>query len=197
MRIKAAHISRRRCLNLTPVSVKLSKTDGSKKRPQPANECEGRDGSMAVWNWNRGLAACPLRWGKRLTIKSTLAAVILSFCLAAPVTPGSFEYGLAAAERGDYATAMRFWRPLADEGEAHAQYNLGIMCHNGKGVPQDLGVHEAEACLGGRPTRPLHGDSSVEKLSQLSSLLRPTTVWLLWTCRRPSLTMVRLLAVSP
>jgi len=28
-------------------------------------------------------------------------------------------------------------RPLAEQGDALAQYNLGVMCANGRGVPQD------------------------------------------------------------
>ena len=56
--------------------------------------------------------------------------------LAAPAWAG-FAEGYAAFERGDYATALREWRPLAEQGDADAQYNLGIMYENGRGVPQD------------------------------------------------------------
>ena len=41
---------------------------------------------------------------------------------------GQFEDGGAAADTGDYATALQFWRPLADQGNASAQYNLGFVC---------------------------------------------------------------------
>jgi hypothetical protein len=34
---------------------------------------------------------------------------------------GPLEDGLAAAKRGDYATALRLSRPLADQGDAVAQ----------------------------------------------------------------------------
>ena len=40
-------------------------------------------------------------------------AVALSLCLAAPVAAGPFEDATAAYERGDYATALRLFRPLA------------------------------------------------------------------------------------
>ena len=50
---------------------------------------------------------------------------------------GPFNDGVAAYERGDYATALRLWRPLAEEGDALAQYNLGLMYGKGEGVPQD------------------------------------------------------------
>ena len=39
--------------------------------------------------------------------------------------------------RGDFTAALREWRPLAEEGDARAQYYLGIMYTNGEGVPED------------------------------------------------------------
>ena len=48
-----------------------------------------------------------------------------------------FQKGLDAAERGDYATALREWEPLAKQGDADAQNNLGVMYEEGKGVSQD------------------------------------------------------------
>ena len=68
-----------------------------------------------------------------------LALAIIAF--AVPADAGPFEDGLAAYDRGDYATALKFWRPLAEQGDAEAQNNLGYMYNEGHGVPQD----EAEA----------------------------------------------------
>jgi hypothetical protein len=48
-----------------------------------------------------------------------------------------FQKGLTAAQSGDYATALREWEPLAKQGDADAQYYLGVMDANGQGVPQD------------------------------------------------------------
>ena len=48
-----------------------------------------------------------------------------------------FNEGLAALARGDYATALRAWQPLAEQGDARAQFNLGLMYRKGEGVPQD------------------------------------------------------------
>ncbi len=42
-----------------------------------------------------------------------------------------------AYDSGDYATALRLWRPLAERGHADAQYSLGVMYSQGRGVPQD------------------------------------------------------------
>lgn len=47
----------------------------------------------------------------------------------------------AAYDKGDYAQAIRLLRPIAEKGNALAQYNLGMMHANGQGVPQDF--HEA------------------------------------------------------
>ena len=45
--------------------------------------------------------------------------------------------GLAADDRGDYATAARLYRLAAEQGLAEAQNNLGALYGDGKGVPQD------------------------------------------------------------
>ena len=71
------------------------------------------------------------------TLKHALAAIILVLSFAAPVAAGPFEDAGAALNRGDYATALRLIRPLADQGNANAQVNLGQMYVSGVGVPQD------------------------------------------------------------
>ena len=65
--------------------------------------------------------------------------VILAFLmtLSSPVVAQDFQKGLAAAQAGDYATALQEWTPLAEARKCDAQYNLGIMYYNGQGVPQD------------------------------------------------------------
>jgi len=78
------------------------------------------------------------------TPKTKLAglALIVALCagftlgLTAPAWAG-WDEGVAAAKRGDYATARREWRPLAEQGNANAQFNLGLMYDNGQGVSQD------------------------------------------------------------
>jgi uncharacterized protein len=47
------------------------------------------------------------------------------------------EEGIAAFSSGDYALAFREFQPLAEQGNARAQGNLGVMYQNGKGVPKD------------------------------------------------------------
>jgi hypothetical protein len=70
-------------------------------------------------------------------ITAALMALVLALSLAAPVAAGPLEDGKAAYDHGDYATVLRLWRPLADQGNADAQVNLGFMCTGGHGVPQD------------------------------------------------------------
>ena len=47
------------------------------------------------------------------------------------------QAGFDAYDRGDYETALKKFLPLSDQGDAAAQYNLGLMYEQGKGVPQD------------------------------------------------------------
>ena len=69
----------------------------------------------------------------------------LTICLTLAVLLGSlvtgcgadFDKGLDAAQSGDFATALREWKPLAEQGNASAQFNLGLMYRKGLGVPQD------------------------------------------------------------
>jgi TPR repeat protein len=61
----------------------------------------------------------------------------LALCVARVASAGQLEDGTAAYDRGDFATAVMLWRPLADRGDAHAQFLLGTMYENGKGTTQD------------------------------------------------------------
>ena len=78
-----------------------------------------------------------------MTITPKLAfasAVALVLSLAAPAFAGPYEDASAAYIKGEYATALRLWRPLANQGMNGAQYGLGLMYDKGRGVPQDF-VH--------------------------------------------------------
>jgi uncharacterized protein len=73
-----------------------------------------------------------------MKLKSRLTACGLALCLMSqPLTAGQFEDGLAAHDRADYATTLRLWKPLAEQGHVVAQYWLGVMYAEGEGVPQD------------------------------------------------------------
>lgn len=66
---------------------------------------------------------------------------ILPFVLSIAFTPlswsANFEKGLVAYKNGDYATALREWTPLAEEGDAKAQHELGGLYDLRRGVVQD------------------------------------------------------------
>ena len=68
-----------------------------------------------------------------------IAAAIIGalVMLVQPVVAQDFQKGLEAFERGDYATALREFKALAEQGNAGAQNNLGLMYDNGQGVTQD------------------------------------------------------------
>ena len=48
-----------------------------------------------------------------------------------------YDRGSAAYRRSDHTTALREWRPLAEQGYAEAQSNLGVLYERGEGVPRD------------------------------------------------------------
>ena len=63
-------------------------------------------------------------------------ATILSLVFT-QVSAQDYNKGLEAAKAGDYATAIKEWKPLAEQGDAQAQSNLGVMYDKGEGVLQD------------------------------------------------------------
>ena len=63
--------------------------------------------------------------------------VIISCLLIPSVLAADFDSGYRAYKKGDYATALKEWRLLAEQGDARAQYNLGSMYYKGEGIPQD------------------------------------------------------------
>jgi TPR repeat protein len=75
--------------------------------------------------------------GSGLSFKHTLTGVVLTVMLTSGATAGPLEDGDAAYERGDYATAVQLWRPLAEQGNPEAQFILGQMYNTGRGVSQD------------------------------------------------------------
>jgi TPR repeat protein len=68
---------------------------------------------------------------------AAVAPLILAVGIAGSVAAGPFDDADAAYKRGDYATALRLFRPPADRGNAYAQASLGMMYETGHGVPQD------------------------------------------------------------
>ena len=72
------------------------------------------------------------------TLLTTLCLTIVVFLGSVGASfSADYQKGLTAARSGNYASALREFRVLAEQGHASAQYNLGLMYDNGRGVPQD------------------------------------------------------------
>ncbi len=74
---------------------------------------------------------------------AALAAAAAAFPAAAylqapkAASVGDVQGGVEAWQRGDFAGAVGRWRPLADKGDADAQFNMGQAYRMGRGVPAD------------------------------------------------------------
>lgn len=68
---------------------------------------------------------------------NTRIIMILLVCMMVAPAWAGFEDGLRAYENKDYTTALREWQPLAEKGNAAAQYMLGEFYRIGLGMPQD------------------------------------------------------------
>jgi TPR repeat protein len=66
----------------------------------------------------------------------TLAATLLCLILATPAWAG-YNEGMDAHKRGDYATVLHELRPPAEQADADAQLQLGLMYSDGHRVPKD------------------------------------------------------------
>ena len=74
-----------------------------------------------------------------MTFPAGIAASLafLAALLCSDVCLAGLDEGLAALAKGDYATAAKELRPLAERGDAEAQYRIGLMHEYGRGYPQD------------------------------------------------------------
>ena len=71
-------------------------------------------------------------------MRMTFRAALIALMLVPTGAPAQdYNKGLDAYSNGDFVTALKEWRPLAEMGRADAQSNLGHMYESGKGVPQD------------------------------------------------------------
>jgi hypothetical protein len=70
-------------------------------------------------------------------VKLLLVALLVAGSAMAAARAEPFREGQVAFVHGDYATAFRLWRPLAEQGAPDAQFELGLLYLNGQGVAQD------------------------------------------------------------
>ncbi len=75
----------------------------------------------------------------QLAIRFFATLLFSTLVLVFPNSPAadSFDDGFQGYKAGDYKKALELFKPLAEQGDAIAQYNLGLMYDNGRGVPQD------------------------------------------------------------
>lgn len=70
-------------------------------------------------------------------LSAFLAISILISNSGMSATAGPFEDAGSAYAAGDYATALRLYRMMADQGNGNAQFSLGTIYEKGRGVAQD------------------------------------------------------------
>ena len=69
-------------------------------------------------------------------MRAIVAAIL--FCISLSEARAGYNEGVAAYERGDYATALREFLPLAQSGDTLVQSYLGLFYQHGLGVKADL-----------------------------------------------------------
>lgn len=75
----------------------------------------------------------------RIPYVVSAALVALAIGVAGvPLAAQDFDKGLAAYRSGDFATALAEWRPLAEQGNWAAQFNLGFMHAKGQGFAKTM-----------------------------------------------------------
>ncbi len=104
-----------------------------------------------------------------------IAALCAGFTLGltAPAWAG-WDEGVAAYTRGDYAAALREWRPLAEQGNALAQGNLGFMYGKGLGVPQNY--VQAHMWLNLAASRNLPSDKAAKNRDIVAKRMTPAQI---------------------
>ena len=70
-------------------------------------------------------------------MKNLLLILVLAVMCSSVARADNYEDGVEAFKKGDYAIALKLFRPLAEKGIVRAQYNLGVMYDKGQGVIQD------------------------------------------------------------
>lgn len=69
-------------------------------------------------------------------VKRLMVGAAFLMC-ACGVIAGDFEDGMVAFNKKDFSVALVKFKSLAEQGNANAQYNIGVMYRQGLGVTQD------------------------------------------------------------
>src|SRR5581483_662160 len=70
-------------------------------------------------------------------LMKTALAAILALGISAAAVAGPYEDAGSAYQKGDYATALKLWRELAEKGDVLAQIRVGALYADGEGVTRD------------------------------------------------------------
>jgi TPR repeat protein len=118
--------------------------------------------------------------------RAMLTALVLVVTAQAALA-GPWEDAVAAQGRGDYATALRLLRPLADQGLAKAQERLGALYYGGQGVAQDyaealkwfrLAAKRGEAnALNALGVMYYHGQGVAQDYAEAAKWFRLAALW--------------------
>jgi hypothetical protein len=76
-------------------------------------------------------------------VRAAVAGALIGIACGGPARGAPLDAVNAAIERGDHENAVRLLRPLAERGDADAQFRLGFMYQLGKGVA----VNDPEAAV--------------------------------------------------
>ncbi|MDJ0514140.1 MAG: tetratricopeptide repeat protein [Methyloceanibacter sp.] len=71
----------------------------------------------------------------RRLVAAFVATVIAT--MATESLAQDFDDGVKAVQKGDFATAVKIWTPLAEKGSRAAQFNLAVIYDDGMGIPED------------------------------------------------------------
>ena len=87
------------------------------------------------YNFNLFSTIFPLKEKKYFNL---LSSFLVSLIIPIPIlNAADFQKGFQAHLKGDYISAIKEWGPLAAQGDAAAQFNIGNMFDFGKGVAED------------------------------------------------------------
>lgn len=67
-------------------------------------------------------------------MKNLFCAVLI---FVASLSYAGFDEGFEAYKKGNYTVALKEFKQAAEQGNAHAQFGIGLMYDRGEGVPQD------------------------------------------------------------
>jgi TPR repeat protein len=91
-----------------------------------------------MWPKDRSQWLATINFGYTPQMRALIATLTALMLFATtPVAAGDLKDGAAAYKAGDYQKAFQLLEPLGEQGNVKAQYLLGVLYANGKGVPKN------------------------------------------------------------